>query len=391
MIAGLRESLAAWVSPVLEGYTKVRENQLHRLLLHPEVLLDFARYQRELKAKPLVMRHVPSSIEIELTNRCNLACVQCLRSQGLKPYELGDVSFDNYRRILAQFPHALHVCLNGFGEPLMHAEFVEIVAHTRALLPWAKIVIYSNGTLLTEALAERILGSGLTEINVSIDAATPETYRKVRRGGRFEVVHDNLRSLLRLRRAAGLKLPLVGVNFVLLNDNEGELVPFIEQAAELGVDFVNCISYATYDWGFQNLRSPESYRRELAEAKACLARLQLKCRTFPSDDLSWATPGRAFDCGFFWGDSLRITWEGHVTLGCCTPFKETYSYGNLLETPFGSIWNGPTFRKNRELATRHESPDPACERCQEQCREFFTPRDPALMTLRRRRSESPKT
>ena len=32
------------------------------------------------------------------------ARVQCLRSRGLKPYKLGDMDFDNYTRILAQFP-----------------------------------------------------------------------------------------------------------------------------------------------------------------------------------------------------------------------------------------------------------------------------------------------
>ena len=176
------------------------------------------------------------------------------------------------------------------------------------------------------------------------------------------------------------------MNFVLLNENEGELVPFIEQAAELGVDCVNCVSYATYDWGFQNLRSPESYRRELALARARLDDLKLECRSFPSDDLGWSAPERPFDCGFFWGTSLRISYDGHVTLGCCTPFKETYSYGNVLETPFAEIWNGPGFRRNRELASRHEIPNSSCSSCQEQVRQFFAPRDPTLVQLRKRRN-----
>jgi magnesium-protoporphyrin IX monomethyl ester (oxidative) cyclase len=368
-----------------EALQKLDENGAYRLLLHPEVLLSRVLHQREARERPLVMKNPPNSVEIELTNRCNLACIQCLRSQGLKPYTLGDMRFEDYRRILAQFPHALSVGLNGFGEPLLHAQFCEIVAHTRATLPWAKIVIYSNGMLLADGLAQRVLESGLTEVNISIDAAHSETYRKVRRGGKLEVVHQNIRDLLRRRSAAKLKLPLVNVNFVLLNENEGELVPFVEQAAELGVDCVNCISYATYDWGFQNLRSRESYRREIEQARVRLDDLKLECRSFPSDDLAWTDPQRPFDCGFFWGDSLRITYDGYVTLGCCTPFKETYSYGNLLETPFADIWNGPAFRRNRELVLRHEAPDPTCSSCHEQGSLFFAPRDSALLQLRRRR------
>jgi MoaA/NifB/PqqE/SkfB family radical SAM enzyme len=325
-------------------------------------------------------------VEIELTNRCNLACIQCLRSQGLKPYQLGDISFENYQRMLAQFPEVVSICLNGFGEPLMHPLFLKIVSYTRATLPGSKITIYSNGMLLTEALAHSLPRSGLTEINVSIDAATPETYRKVRRGGELEVVHENLRTLLRARRASGTTLPQVGVNFVLLNENEGELVRFVEQAAELGVDFVNCITYATYDWGFVNRRTPESYRKELKAAQQRLAELKLVCRSFPSDDLSWADPQRPFGCDFFWGGSVRVTYEGHVTLGCCTPFKETYSYGNILETPFSELWNGQGFRENRALARGRIPPQRSCAECAEQTRGFFAPRAPELVQLHGRKA-----
>jgi MoaA/NifB/PqqE/SkfB family radical SAM enzyme len=356
---------------VLRDIRKLRENQAFPMLLRPRVLVKHARFARERAKRPVVMRSRPSALEIEVTNRCNLACIQCLRSQGLKPYALGDVTTDDFRRILAQFPEAVHVCLNGFGEPLMHPRFFELVAHTRAQLPWAKISIYSNGMLLDAVKAEQMVGSALGEINVSIDAAKPETYRRVRRGGRLEVVHENLRRLLALRREAGLALPLVGVNFVMLNENEGELVSFVEQAADLGVDFVNCISYATYDWGFQNRRNRASYRHELDATRRRLDELGLRCRSFPSSDMSWTDPARPFDCGFFWGESVRITFEGEVTLGCCTPFKETYSYGNVLKTPFDEIWNAAAFRHNRVRASRGEPPDATCVSCRASNLRFF--------------------
>jgi MoaA/NifB/PqqE/SkfB family radical SAM enzyme len=376
--------LPALLPKLRDGYRKLRETDSQALLWRPHALWNHLRFTREAEAHPALMRALPSSVEIELTNRCNLACIQCLRSLGLKPYQLGDVDFDDYRRMLAQFPQLVSICLNGFGEPLMHPRFLEIVAYTRATLPGTKITIYSNGMLLVGELLERLPGSGLSEINVSIDAATPETYRKVRRGGELAVVHANLRALLAARRRAGSLLPRVGVNFVLLNENEGELVRFVEQAAELGVDFVNCITYATYDWGFVNRRSPESYRTELAQAARRLSELGLTCRSFPSDDLSWADPARAFSCEFFWGRSLRVTYAGEVTLGCCTPFKETYSYGNILQTPFEELWNGPLFRVNRALASHAVAPHKSCSDCADQARQFFAPRAPELVQLRRK-------
>jgi MoaA/NifB/PqqE/SkfB family radical SAM enzyme len=203
------------------------------------------------------------------------------------------------------------------------------------------------------------------------------------------VVHDNIRRLLAARRAAGTAFPLVGVNYVMLNENEGELVPFLEQASELGVDFVNCVTYATYDWGFVNLRSRESYTAELARARVRLSELGLNCRTFPSDDLSWTDRKQPFACKFFWGSSVRVTYDGHVTLGCCTPFKETYSYGNLLERPFSEIWNGPLIQHNRELAARHEAPTSLCSACAEQAHCFFDERDPEQVNHRPRRHMGP--
>ena len=351
-------------------YTKLRDNEAFDVLRHPRVLANYLRSRRETDTQSVVMKSQPISAEIELTNRCNLACVQCLRSQGLKPYEIGDMAFDTYKKVLAEFPCLLTLALNGFGEALMHKQLFEIVGYTKQRLPWLKIVVYSNGTLIDNDKAARLVECGLTEINVSIDAATAGTYRRVRRGGQFSNVQAGLRRLLRARELAHARLPMVGVNFVLLNDNRGELVPFIEQAADIGVDFVNCISYASYDWGFRNERSVDDYRRELDAASKRLEQLGLRCKSFPSADLSWSHSDRRFTCAHFWGD-VRVSFQGEITLGCCTPFKEQFSYGNLLEVPFEQIWNDSVFQKNRVLAREGIPPTSACRSCDQFGKNFF--------------------
>ena len=102
-----------------------------------------------------------------------------------------------------------------------------------------------------------------------------------------------------------------------------------------------------------------------------MAALGVRCKSFPSDDLSWSDPKQPFGCKFFWGESLRITYAGDVTLGCCVPFKETFSYGNTLERPFSEIWNNERFQENRRLARRHAPPTPACASCDAFCKRFF--------------------
>jgi MoaA/NifB/PqqE/SkfB family radical SAM enzyme len=268
----------------------------------------------------------------------------------------------------------LRLCHNGFGEPLMHERFFDIVDYTHRERPWCKVNIYSNGMLIDDDRAARLVESGVAAVNVSIDAALAATYQRVRRGGKLQVVHENVRRLVRARRARGAQTPQVGLNFVMLNENEGELVPFVEQAADLGVDFINCISYATYDWGFSNLRSPESYRRELNAAAERMAELDVRCKSFPSADLSWSEPDHRFGCSFFWGDNLRVAFSGDVTLGCCTPFKESYTYGNLLQQPFEEIWNNAAFIRNRALSQEGMPPNAICQSCDRFAKSFFAPR-----------------
>jgi radical SAM protein with 4Fe4S-binding SPASM domain len=357
---------------VIASYNKLKENDALSVVWHPRVLANYRLFQREVQDRPLVMRSMPPGMEIELTNRCNLACIQCLRSRGLKPYKLGDIEVEHYKRILAQFPYVMNLCLNGFGEPLMHPRFFDIVEYTRKERPWCKIGIYSNGMLIDEEKAYRLMDCGVREVDISIDAAYPDTYHRVRRGGHLPVLHDNIRRLVRIKEETRARFPMIGINFVMLNENEGELVPFVEQAAAFGIDFINCITYAAYDWGFRNRRTPESYRRELDAAANRMSELGVRCKSFPSDDLSWTDPTRPFGCGFFWGSSLRITYAGDVTLGCCTPFKETYSYGNVLQQPFSEIWNGERFQTNRKLAKGHTPPNEACRSCDAFGKRFFT-------------------
>jgi len=356
---------------MMDKVNKLHENGAFNLLLHPKVVRNHLLYEKELKERPIVMRSHPSGIEIEMTNRCNLACIQCLRSLGLKPYKLGDMDPDDYRKILAQFPYALNISLNGFGEPMMYRHFFEIVAYTRKERPWAKIGIYSNGMLIDEEKAYKLMDCGLTELNISIDAARPETYRRVRRGGRLDVLHENIRRLVRVKKETKARFPMLGINFVMVNENEGELVPFVDQAKELGVDFINCISWAAYDWGFKNRRSEQSYLDELKAAQERMEEIGVRCKSFPEISTRWTDPTRPFDCDFFWGNNFRVTYNGEITLGCCTPFKETYTYGNILETPFEEIWNGPKFRKNREMALKNIAPTKTCASCDMFCKSFF--------------------
>ena len=85
------------------------------------------------------------------------------------------------------------------------------------------IYFSTNGILLNEKISEKLIKSGLTRLQVSIDAVTQETYDKVRPGGSLQKVIKNLDNFLNLKIKLKSPTPLVRVNFVKTNQNEFEL------------------------------------------------------------------------------------------------------------------------------------------------------------------------
>ena len=68
---------------------------------------------------------LPRSIYIEPTSRCNELCQQCPRTL-LSREDDRDLSFEQFRYIVDQFPVLDRVVLHGLGEPLLD------VGHRRA-------------------------------------------------------------------------------------------------------------------------------------------------------------------------------------------------------------------------------------------------------------------
>src|SRR5262249_42078956 len=93
----------------------------------------------------------------------------------------------------------------------------------------------TNGLLLTTRIAEKLVELGLGWVNVSIDAATADTYRKIRRSD-FARLVANIRALIAARGSR--PRPQVFINMTLMRENIHEAPAFVRLGAELGVDQV---------------------------------------------------------------------------------------------------------------------------------------------------------
>jgi MoaA/NifB/PqqE/SkfB family radical SAM enzyme len=135
-----------------------------------------------------------NKIYVEPTSRCNLDCVTCIRHSWDEPF--GNMEWSVYQALidgLAEFPAAKTIAFAGFGEPLLHERFSDMVrmAHDRGL----RTEMTSNAMLLTSELAEKLIDAGLDQFTVSIDGTSEEAHGTIRPGASLEVITENVRNL----------------------------------------------------------------------------------------------------------------------------------------------------------------------------------------------------
>ncbi len=136
----------------------------------------------------------PRSVDLDITNRCNLRCRYCYHFSGP-----GDVDQDLPKSEWLRFFEELNRCavmnvtLAG-GEPFFREdlkEMIEGIVDNRM-----RFSILSNGTLITDEMAAFLSSSGRCEgVQVSIDGSKPETHDACRGKGNFKRAIAGIRCL----------------------------------------------------------------------------------------------------------------------------------------------------------------------------------------------------
>ena len=192
----------------------------------------------------------PSRLFVEVTTRCNLQCDMCVKQDGGGGIAEGSMLPQVFAALAPAFPRLESLVLNGIGEPLLHPSLEEFVAQARSLLPErATVGFQSNGMLLTEQRARSLVEAGLDRICLSIDAATHESFRALRRGGELQGLAAALANLGRARAGRPGRRLEVGIEFVLRRDNLAELPAAVRWAGEAGAGFAIVTQLLPYQQG----------------------------------------------------------------------------------------------------------------------------------------------
>jgi putative metalloenzyme radical SAM/SPASM domain maturase len=197
---------------------------------------------------PPALRPYPAKLFVETTTRCNLGCFMCVKQTDGCGMSEGDMSPRTFAALEPAFPHLESLVLNGVGEPLIHSGLEAFIRRAREAMPttgW--IGFQSNGLLLTDSRAVSLLEAGLDRICISIDASTPETFRKVREGGELLEIERAFQALAAAKARCKRPEVRVGIEFVLMRGNLGELPSALQWAAGQGASFAIVTHVLPYD------------------------------------------------------------------------------------------------------------------------------------------------
>lgn len=212
--------------------------------------------------------------QIELTYACNLHCVHCYTDPYNKPEFLSrEWKKDDVLAALDALYRAqiLWLCFTG-GEIFARKNFLEIYdyAHRRGFL----LTLFTNGTLVTDAVADHLACKPPFSLEITLYGATAETYEKV-----TQVKGSYKRCLEGIERLIERKLPLK-LKTSALTVNQHEIGAMKKMAESWGVSFkVSSLIYPRLDGDTSvcNLRLPagDIVRMECGETDLAAARCAL--------------------------------------------------------------------------------------------------------------------
>lgn len=195
--------------------------------------------QAEFAQKRIYLTSMPRYLSVVLGTRCNINCPYCYQAKTGEELLAPECFGENLRRELAAFYPYLSTLRIGGGEVFLISGFEELVAEVSAAVARPIISISTNGTLIDEAWAERIVRTPFQEVTVSIDGATPGTYARLRRGASLSQVLTNVERIQDLKRRINSNLPDVNFFYLVMRSNYREIPLFLQIAERLGIERIS--------------------------------------------------------------------------------------------------------------------------------------------------------
>lgn len=321
---------------------------LHPRLRRPRAYLNWLRANYELLTRAGTIHARPLKLTFDPTNYCQLRCPLCPTGARVQDRDRGRAQRHVFEHLMDEVgDYVFLIDFFNWGEPLLneYAEELVSMASRRGILTF----LSSNLSIpMADARVGRLVDSGLSQLIVSLDGATAETYGTYRRQGRFDLVIENMKRVLAARRERGVTHPRVNWQFLVFRFNEHEIETVRRMADDLGVDSVT-FRAPFLDEG----RVPLSDKDRSAVASWAPTLVEFN-RYDESSPAHTVLPPRP-RCGWHYMSSA-INWDGSVA-PCCTVFEKRDDFGQLSGAggDYMSVVNNDSYRAVRDSFAGRES------------------------------------
>lgn len=294
---------------------------------------DAAAIARWLRDHQYQTNPLPDEVEIELTTDDPLP-ETTLRPRGASLPQRGPMSDDIFHKLIDELAdhETARVVLGGFGDPLMHPQFAELIEYARRKNIYA-LAVRTPGVHLDTAAIDLLFNNNIDVINVTIDAATPDTYRRLHHADHFDRVQANVHNVLAQYSARQVSQPLLVCEMMKTRDTLNEIETFYD-------NWMLKTSCAV-------LAGPSHYAGQRPD-------LSVMCM---------APPSRR-PCARLWNRVIVLA-DGTVP-ACDQDFHGTHPMGRFPQQSLTDIWTGAPLTALRQSHLDGScNAMPLCSRCDE--------------------------
>lgn len=282
----------------------------------------FYKYREEFEnvSKNQLDNDHPMYIVLAVNSYCNLRCKMCIRSYTEHDPDRIDLPLQKIKDIVKECEDLgiPSIFLGATAESLLRKDIKDVIR----TIGEGKLLdnfLITNGTRLSKEISELLIDLQYERLYVSLDAATPESYKEIR-GADLNVVESNIETFLKLREEKGSKLPVIRVSFVIQDRNRDEVQKFYDKWKDKVdiIDFQNMIDYS----GWDAMKPSED-----------LENIEFKC----------AAPFRM----------LYIDYNGDI-YPCSSDYCYHMKVGNINEMTIKEAWNSKLMKDLREQMRSQE-------------------------------------
>ena len=313
-------------------------------------------------------RRAVSVAQVEVTSVCPNRCGYCPRTTMGDHWQSRHMGVETFTRLLPLFRESGRVHLQGWGEPLLHPDFLDMVAFAREA--GCSVSTTTSGRHMTRDLAEALVESGLDVIAFSLAGATAGTNDSLRDGTPFQRVLESIRVLQEVRRGrCGVHLE-IHIAYLLLASRIGDIGLLPRLMQELGV---HATVVSTLDGNLVPQWRGECFgpeeREKALEAGRELEAAAAQARSLGLDfHFSLPEPEPTGRCFEGVEHSVFIDAEGnlapcvHLNLPTTLDDPRRRVFGSCLTEDPMAVWNSESFASFR-AALAAGDPDIPCRNC----------------------------